>query len=532
MLFTSYTFVVFTAAVILLYYIVPKKLQWPLLLAASLAFYWYADPTGLPRYLGFMLVTALSAWGCALLIGSEDKKSSEYLAAHKADLTKEDKKAYKDKVKKKKAAIMAVCLLFNLGILAVTKYTEFFINNINALITKGRDLKVPDLIIPMGISFYTFRTLGYIIDVKRGTVKPEKNFAKLLLFISFFPQIVQGPISRWNNVAPTLFAEHSYKGEVMLSGVLRILFGYFKKLLVAERLVIAVKALTADPETYSGIYVFAAMIFYAAELYCDFTGGIDITIGIAECMGIKLEENFELPFFSKNIKEYWNRWHITMGSWFTDYIFYPLSVSPKMLRLSKKSREKLGNAIGKRITVYISCFLVWLATGVWHGAAWNFIVWGLMNFVVIMASQELEPLYAKFHGRFGLKKKKGYAVFEIIRTFLLMSMIRMFDVYRDVPLTFRMVWSMFARPFAGTAEKGALMDLGLTGYDYAVVGASVAVIFALSLYKALKGEDIRKRIVPVYPLALTAVTVLIIVVLVFGAYGQGYEATQFIYNQF
>lgn len=221
-----------------------------------------------------------------------------------------------------------------------------------------------------------------------------------------------------------------------------------------------------------------------------------------------------------------------MGTWFTDYIFYPLSVSPTMLKLSKWSRQHLGNAVGKRVTVYISCFAVWLATGIWHGAAWHFVVWGLMNFVVIMASQELEPLYAKFHGKFHLKEKKGYAIFEIARTFLLMSSLKLFDCYRDVGLTFKMFGSMFYTFNIGKLFNGSLLELGLTSADYEVAAIAIVFIFLVSLYKALIGEDIRVFLYQKYPLFVLVCVVLLVSTLVFGAYGAGFDASQFIYNQF
>ena len=274
------------------------------------------------------------------------------------------------------------------------------------------------------------------------------------------------------------------------------------------------------------------MMLYAAQLYCDFTGGIDITIGIAQMLGVTVKENFDLPYFSKNIKEYWNRWHITMGTWFTDYIFYPLSVSPTMLKLSKWSRQHLGNEVGKRVTVYISCFCLWLATGIWHGAAWHFVVWGLMNFVVIMASQELEPLYAKFHGKFGFKGRHWYSALEILRTFLLMSSLKLFDCYRNVGLTFRMFGSMFTTFNAGKLFGGALLELGLDRGDYIVASVAIVAVFLVSLYKYIRGVNLRDFLFEKYPLFVLSCVLLFVSIVVFGAYGAGFDAAQFIYNQF
>lgn len=526
MLFTSFSFIAFMAVVFLLYYLLPKKWQWVWLLVASLFFYWCADP----MYLIFVGVTALSAYGATLLLEKIDGKQKAYLSEHKAELDKEAKKAYKAKMKAKKWHLLLVFLFLDLGILAVTKYTNFIIDNINGFLSGGHQLSSVDMIIPLGISYYTFQTVGYVIDVYRGKQAAQRDFFKLLLFVTFFPQMVQGPISRYGDLSKTLYEPHTFQRKTVSYGMMRILWGYFKKVVIADRIVTAVLTLIGG-EQYTGAYVFVAMLFYAYQLYCDFTGGIDITIGIAQVMGIRLAENFQLPYFSRNIKEYWNRWHITMGTWFTDYIFYPISVCKPMLKLSKWSRDHLGKEVGKRVTVYLSSFAVWLTTGIWHGAAWNFIVWGLANWVVIMVSQELEPLYDRFHGRFKVRGKLPYEVFQVLRTFLLMAMIRMFDCYRDVPLTFKMLFSMFTRFDIRVFVDGSLMKLGIGGADYLVLGVGLLILLGVSLFKLCKGS-VRDALYQRTTLFYSTMALLLIVILVFGAYGIGYDASQFIYNQF
>lgn len=527
MLFTSYTFIAFIAVVLFLYYLVPKKWQWPLLLVASYVFYWCADP----MYLLFIGVTTVSTYFISRWLEKVNAQQKAYLAEHKAELSKEEKKAYKNKMKQKKWRILLLCLIFNLGILSVTKYTNFVITNINGFLSGENKLALVDMIVPMGISFYTFQTMGYIIDVYRDKQKVEKNLFKLALFVSFFPQLVQGPISRFGDMSKTLYEPHKFEGKTFSYGLMRILWGYFKKMVIADRLITGVTALIGSTE-YTGTYVFVAMLFYAFQLYCDFTGGIDITIGIAQAMGIKLAENFNLPYFSRNIKEYWNRWHITMGTWFTDYIFYPISVCKPMLKLSKWSREHLGQAVGKRVTVYLSSFAVWLTTGIWHGAAWNFIVWGLANWVVIMVSQELEPLYEKFHNKFHFKDKGWYTVFEVIRTILLMSAIRMFDCYRDVPLTFKMVGSMFTRFNVSILWDGSLLQLGLSAADYILLAVCLLIVLGVSLFKVKFGSVRDVLYAKPRVLFYGVMIALFVSIIIFGAYGIGFDSSQFIYNQF
>ena len=527
--FVSFEFIAFLAVLFVAYYLLPKKWQWPLLLIASVGAFVFADW----RNLIFIGVTAFTTYGCALWMEKINKTQKAFLQAHKAELDKEQKKAYKAKMKSQKWAVLLGGLLLNLGILAVTKYTNFVIDTINGFLSGGYKLiRFDNLFIPIAISYYTFQSVGYIIDVYRDKQAAQKNFFKLALFVSFFPQLAQGPISRYGELSKTLYEPHPFERKTVSYGLMRILWGYFKKVVIADRLVTGVLALVGA-EQYNGAYVFVAMLFYAFQLYCDFTGGIDITIGIAQTMGIQLAENFNLPYFSKNIKEYWNRWHITMGSWFTDYIFYPISVCKPMLKLSKWSREHLGSAVGKRVTVYLSSFAVWFTTGIWHGAAWNFIVWGIMNWVVIMASQELEPLYAKFHNRFKVKGKAPYEVFQIIRTILLMSAIRMFDVYRDVPLTFKKVGSIFTTFNWHVLFDGSLLDIGLSMADYGVLLGGLAMVFGVSLYKYRSGKSVRDGLYAKHQTLFYALMgALFVLVLIFGAYGIGFDSSKFIYSQF
>jgi D-alanyl-lipoteichoic acid acyltransferase DltB (MBOAT superfamily) len=425
-------------------------------------------------------------------------------------------------------------LLLNFGILAITKYTNFTIENINYILTSiGNENRLSfwTIALPMGISFYTFQTMSYIIDVYREKHPAETNFFKLALFVSFFPQLVQGPISRFSDLSKTLFKEHDFDYQNVKFGLQRIMWGFFKKMVLADRMLVAVNTLIRDPENYKGFYVLVVMLFYAYELYADFTGGIDITIGIAQVLGINVKENFERPYFSKSIAEFWRRWHITMGTWFKDYVFYPLSVSKRMLRLSKYSRKKFGDAIGKRIPVYLSTLIVWFTTGIWHGANWNFIVWGLMNGIVIIISLEFKPFYEWFHNKFDVADKLSFKIFQIVRTILLMSTLRLFDCYRDVPLTFKMVGTMFTVFNFNDIFNGTLMKLGLSVSDYFILIIGLLIMIGVSMEQ--RSGSLRIKISTFHPVIRKAIYLTAIVsIFIFGAYGVGYDSSQFIYNQF
>lgn len=530
MFFTSYEFLGFIIVLFVVYYLIPQKFQWMLLLAASYVFYFAADP----GYLIYILVTTATVYATALLIEKNQERQTLYLKSRREEMSREERKAYKEARHRERLRWLLIGLLLNLGILAVMKYTNFFIANVNSImkgIGQQSQLSFVSLALPMGISFYTFQALGYLIDVYRGTVPVEKNIFRFALFVSFFPQLVQGPISRFGDLAKTLYTRHAFDYRTVSYGLQRMLWGYFKKMVIADRLLVGVLSISKAPEEYYGAYAFAGMLFYTVQLYADFTGGIDITIGIAQVLGVTMQENFDRPYFSKSLKEYWRRWHITMGTWFKDYIFYPLSVSMPMQKLSKFSRAHLGKNIGKRLPVYVSSFVVWFATGIWHGANWTFIVWGLANYVVLMVSEELEPLYERFHKRFRFSNGWWYKLFQVGRTFLLISVLKMFDCYTSVGTTFRMFGSMFTAGNWKVLWDGSLLKLGMSAADYVVLAVGTVVLLAVSLLQ--RSGSVRDKIAArPYPVRAVLWIGLFVSVLVFGAYGIGYDASQFIYNRF
>jgi len=529
MLFTSYGFLGFAALLISVYYLVPRRCQWGLLLAASYLFYFIAGP----GYVPYLLVTTVTTWLAGLLIGRNAGRQSAYLKEHKEDLSKDEKKAYKAAQKRVRARWVAACLLLNIGILAVVKYTNFFLSNVNGVLNAlGRtELSFVTLALPMGISFYTFQAAGYLIDVYRGKYPAEQNPFRFALFVSFFPLLIQGPISRFDELGRTLYQEHTFDSRTVCSGLQRVLWGYFKKMVVADRILAAVSTIISDTDVYSGAYVFVGMVFYTLELYADFTGGIDITIGVAEAMGITVQENFHRPYFSKSLKEYWRRWHISMCSWFREYLFYPVSTSRGMQRFSKFARGRFGEAVGRRLPVYVSSFVVWLATGIWHGASWNFAAWGLANWAVLMLSEELEPLYRRFHDRFPVDGKRGYKLFQVGRTFLLVCVLNIFDCYPTLSVTAAMLGSLLTARNWSILWDGSLMALGLSGLDYAILAAGTLLMLGVSLVQ--RAGSVREKIRTLrYPVRFVIWYGLFLAILLMGAYGIGYDASQFIYNQF
>ena len=531
MTLTSLPFLIFAAVTVLLYYILPKRAQWVVLLTASTLFYAAAGGW----YLPFILATILTTFFLARIMESRAKADEDYVAAHKADMDKDARKAYKAEGKKKRFRMLIGGLVLNFGILAVLKYTGFAVTTVNdvlGLFTQSR-LTVPSLILPLGISFYTFRSTAYIIDVYRGKAKAATNLGKYALFVSFFPAVMQGPICRYNDLAEQFDTPHKAEWDNLSAGLLRVLWGFFKKVVVADTLMGAVKTIVGTPEDFGGMYVLLLIILYSAVIYGDFTGGIDITIGLSRMLGLRLTENFNRPFSSKSTAEYWNRWHITMGSWFTDYVFYPLSICKSMQKLTKWSRAHLGKAIGMRFPVYLATLVTWFLTGLWHGASWNFIVWGLLNGVIILVSRECEPLYKKFREKCPrLTASAAYGCFQCIRTFFLMGAVRILDCYRDVPVTAKAFASMFY-DFShwGDLLDGSVMDkLELTLPVWILVGLATVLIFFVS--RAGKDTPVADRLSRRPVLWTLAALGLAVTVLIFGSYGIGFDAGDFIYGQF
>ena len=529
MLFTSYGFLLFIACLLGLCIICPGKHRWKLLLAASFLFY---AMSGL-FYLIYITITIISAYSATAFISRQNIKQEDYFTKNAETISPADKKSYKSKTAAKNKTILVLCLLLNLGILGTLKYADFAILNINVFMEMfgGEDIAFFRFALPLGISFYTFQTMGYVVDVYRGAVSAEKNPFRLALFTSFFPHLVQGPISRFGDISESLFSMHRLSAKELSYGLQRAVLGFFKKLVIADRLIIAINIISSNPDDYHGIFVVYAALLFAIALYADFTGGIDITIGIAEALGVKLKENFNRPFYATSIADFWRRWHITMGTWFRDYMYYPLLTCKPMTKLSKLTRKIFGTGFGKRLPIYITTITVWLTIGLWHGATWNFVLWGLFNGFIIMISQELTPLYEKFHERFKIGQTSIYYAWQILRTFCLLSLIRILYIYRDVGTYFRAIGTLFTDIQLRRLLSGDLLQLGLSIYDYIVTFS--AVLLLIFIGQISKETDIRDTLQN-RPRLVRYMIILIMVfsTIIFGIYGTGYNAAQFIYNQF
>lgn len=368
---TSYSFLLYIGALFALYYALPGKFRWQLLLIASYVFYAICDL----RLMIFMVLTTAIVFYCGLLTGKTFEEQNTLFKDKSGEWLKENKKQYIALYTKKRRRVLIFALLANFGILAFFKYAGPLFTNI----LPTESFRGLNLLLPLGISFYTFQALGYIIDVYRGKYPPDKNIAKFALFVSFFPQIIQGPISRYDQLAPQLYEPHKFDYSGFKQGLYLIAWGFLKKLVVADRIAILVNAVLPNYTEFSGAEIGITVLFFVFQVYADFSGGIDITRGAAKCLGIDMVQNFERPMFAISISDYWRRWHITLGSWMKDYLLYPVTFSKGFARLNKWSRKHLGGYFGKIIPTCLAMALVFFVVGIWHGTGFKNLAFGFYN---------------------------------------------------------------------------------------------------------------------------------------------------------
>lgn len=538
--YTSLNFILFVALTVLVYFLFPlKKQKWTVLLVASYVFYLFAGY----KYVAFILFTTVSTYLFALWINRIGVKSKETLKLNKQTWDKDKKKKYKNSIKHKKRFVMALVLVVNFGILAFLKYYNFFagsLNDVMGVFGIGFSAPTLKLFLPLGISFYTFQSMGYIVDVYREKVAPEKNIAKLALFVSFFPQIIQGPISFYDQLAHQLYESHKFDFTRFKYGMELILWGFFKKLIIADRAVVAINTVTADYAAYNGTTLTFTILLYALQLYADFSGGIDISRGVAQIFGIDMVDNFKRPYFAKSINDYWRRWHITLGAWLKNYLFYPLAMSNLFINASKKMKgtkfgsTKAGAHIAKVLPTSIASLIVFLVVGIWHGANWKYVAFGIWNGGIIMISILLKPVFDWVLAKLRINAQSfAYGVFQMFRTFLVVLVGYVFDVapnFSQAMNTFKLVF--VDQSFS--AGWSQIRELGLDKFDYAIVIFAMIVVFAASVIQERHSSTTIREMLDRKPFALRGLVIFagLMLVLVFGIYGPGYDPAAFVYMQF
>lgn len=482
MSFLQFSFWLFLCILISTYYFLPKKFQWIILLIGSYVFYAFAGV----KTIGYIIFTTISVWIGTMLISKINEKKEIELIEKKEVLTSEAKKNIKTLAKKKQRIIFLCVLLINFGILGFLKYFNFLAENVIGLfnLTTGNKIHpiTLGLLLPLGISFYTFQSMGYLIDVYNGKYKSEKNLFKFALFVSFFPQIIQGPINRFDKLANQLYETHKFDLKKFEYGLQLILWGLFKKMVIADRAVSVVNQVFTHYYQYGGGITIIGVLFYSLQQYADFSGGIDVAIGIAELFGINMAINFKRPYFSTSLSEFWRRWHITLGSWMRDYIFYPIALTKRMSKIGKLANKYLGKRMGKVIPVAISNIVVFLVVGIWHGAYWHYVAWGLYNGIIIGFSAVIEPLYA------WLKKITkvntecfSYHLFRILRTFFIVNLGWYFDRAGSLKASLYMLHNTIMNFNLNQLMDGTILKLGLKEFDFQVLFVATIVLLAISI---------------------------------------------------
>ena len=508
---TSFYFLCFFAVLLFIYYSVPRGFQWGFLLLCSVAYCLLAGQGVLVFY---PLVSVGACYvGTRLLISVPAKEE------------------------KKRRGVLFVTILVNIGILFVLKYVNFFVNTFNGVAAffggPKEMIAGVDFLAPLGVSFYTFSLLGYVIDVYYGLAGPQENFGKLALYGLYFPNLISGPILKYREHADQFFAPHAFDYGQVTRGLQRMVWGFFKKLVIAERLGVIVNTVYGDYEGYPGAYIFAATACYAVQLYTDFSGCMDIVLGMSESLGIILPENFQTPFFSKSVAEYWRRWHITLGVWMKDYVFYPLMRTDFFAGLNKSWKNRFGKKRGKQYATFVAMFVLWLTVGVWHGGDWKFVIGsGLLHWFYIVMEELLAPPFERVMERLHIDAQGRFVnAVRILRTFFLVCVGDLFFRAASVKDAFSMIGEAVSVRNANVLWDGSFLQLGLDGTQTAVAFVSLLLLWAVSLLER-KGS-VRERIAKKpLPLRWMIWYALLFSVILFGYYGPGYSASEFIYQGF
>lgn len=484
---------------LLAYALAPSKYRWVVLLAADYIFFWMISRGLIIWLLAATLITYMTG---QLLARDSDTGNDSAGEALRRGRT----------LVRKKRLILGCGVLAVLGMLAVFKYFRVF----------GLTL-----LAPIGISYYTLQAVSYMTDVYRGTVRTERCLPKLALYLSFFPQIMEGPISRYHETAEALYAGKDISYGNLAFGYQRIIWGLCKKMLIADRLAPLVQKVFGDYESYDGAAVAVAVICYTIQLYMEFSGCMDIVIGSGEIFGIRIPENFRQPFFAKNASDFWHRWHITLGTWLKDYVFYPVSLAKPVKKLARKVKERFGIGVSKFAAPTVSLFCVWLINGIWHGAGWTYIFYGMYYFVLIFLENILAAPTQRLTKRLRINTAcTGYKLLCAVKLFVIVNIGELFFRAETVGQGFGMLGRII-----GDFHVSALLETNF-GVDVCDLLLAAICIMLVAVVDVLheKGVSIRQRVASFkLPLRWSFWYAVILLVVVFGAYGAGYTVVDMIY---
>lgn len=526
MQFLSGGFVILWVITFALYYLLPPKHQWVVLAVASGLFYVIGTgslPVGI-------LVTALSTYACGRALATSLAAQKTALAAC-AD--KEEKKAVKLSFERRRKRLQILHFVLNLGILLCGKYISVILPFLRdaRLLSPVSDAFFSRIVMPLGVSFYTLTAIGYVVDVGREQCEAQKNLLKLFLYLDYFPAITQGPFHRYEKMRTEFARVHVFDYGRLADGVQRFVWGAFKKLVIADRLGIFVSNVFdgTRPQIAGGIYA-VAVVFYMLQLYADFSGYMDMALGVSETFDIVLPENFRRPYFSTSVAEFWRRWHITLGAWFKDYVMFSFVMSGAGRKLGKAAKKCFPN-LGKQAAALTGTMLVWLFTGLWHGRTVSYILWGLYYGVIMCLSLVLEPYYAVWREKLHIRAGNVWSFVRMARTWLIVfaadilirtgSLAQAGEVYRAIPGRFGIA-----------AAVGTLTDYGLSRYAFLLLLFACGLWLIVSVCEE-RGMDVRKRLSALpLPFRWGCYYMVALLLIITGIYGGSYDTAAFLYQSF
>lgn len=498
MLFNSIEFVLFFPVVVAVCFLIPARFQSVWLLIASYYFYM----SWRPEYALLILFTTVVTWLCGLILRSMREREPEDGGGGRG-----------------MRCCVAAGILLNLAVLFYFKYFQFAVENVNRFLTflhADRQFSVGEVILPVGISFFTFQALGYTIDVYRGEVEAEKNFLNYALFVSFFPQLVAGPIERSKNLLRQIGRPHRFSYENFRDGCYLMLWGYFLKLVLADRIALFVDAVYGNMGTYRGVYLAVATVLFAFQIYCDFAGYSTIAMGAAKVLGFELMENFRAPYFAESVAGFWQRWHISLSGWFRDYLYIPLG----------------GNRKGT-LRKYRNLLVVFSVSGLWHGAGWTFVIWGLLNAVYqIIGGLSLK---ARERAAAVLLLRRDGVVFRLMRmavTFALIDFSWIFFRARSLQEAFRVIRSVLTHHNVRILWDGSLWGSVISEQNFFVMVVGILILLAADFLK-YRGVRVREWIQKQkFWVRYLLVTASVVLILILGIWGPEYDEAGFLYFQF
>lgn len=511
MLFNSYNFMIFFPSVVLVYFFIPKKLRYIWLLIVSYYFYmgWNAE------YALLIAFSTVATFLSGILIDRCNEKFCHIQTDQETEVAKYNKY---------KKLIVVICFSVNVGILVFFKYFDFLLDNMNVLLSsvgEGVTLhKKFDVLLPVGISFYTFQALSYSMDVYRGEIKAEKNLFRYALFVSFFPQLVAGPIERSKNLLKQINSVEEinvWEYERIVQGLILMLWGLFQKIVIADRAAILVDQVYNSFWMYGSIELILATVLFAVQIYCDFGSYSLIAIGCAKVMGFTLMENFNTPYFATSIKDFWRRWHISLSTWFKDYLYIPLGGN----RCSDKRNS-------------LNIVITFLVSGLWHGASWSFIAWGSLHGIYQVIGKYLDPIKEKIELKFHIKTENfSYKLGQILLTFVLVDFAWIFFRMNSLKQSIQFIIRIVSRWDPWVLFDKSLYTIGLNQTEVHILILSLVILLLVDLVRCLKGVTIdiflsEQNLWFKWTVAL----LLLFGIIIFGIYGPSLEARQFIYFQF